>query len=222
MPAANTPDQGDELEGGPELVGRAGLVAEVRALLADGRSVLLVGPADVGKTAIAHAVAPEFRELAVVDPLAHVHSREAARIRRGLERGACYLAAARTLDRAALGAVRRIAFWFTNVRVPPLTHAPMRRLVDLAFEQRALPAGVAGAVWQDRLIQLAAGRPGRALAAIETAALLWKQRGALPSADFVYLESRIRRAAVEGGRAPDAIAVPGIAGTLRTRDDTGD
>lgn len=185
-----------------ELLGRAQLLTQVSELLAQGQSVLLCGPEDIGKTALIQALmAGRADGPIVVDPLAHLHSHDAARIRRALERGACHLAATRSLDRAYLGAVRRIAFWFTVVRVPPLTRTVMDHLIDAQCATDGLTPELATPRWRHTVHRLADGRPGRAVAIIRTAAALRGSHGTLPSPEVAYIEVCVRRAGLSDGGA---------------------
>lgn len=84
------------------LVGRGALLAEIRASLHQRRSVLLVGPQDIGKTAIIGAISGH--DVTILDPFERVSARRAARVRRAMDRGTVFIAAARSLDRKRLAA----------------------------------------------------------------------------------------------------------------------
>jgi hypothetical protein len=174
------------------LPGRERLLAEVRRLLRRRQDVLLVGPAGVGKTAVIRALART--DVVVIDPFEDITSHRAAAIRRALTRRTLHLAAARSLDRRRLGAVRRIAFWFTVVPVPPL---PPRWIARLALTRwRAGPLGVADCPdgWVQGVVCLARGRPGLALEIVRSAELASAERGTVPSPAAAFIAARVRGA----------------------------
>jgi hypothetical protein len=187
------------------LLGRDRLVAEVNALLHAGQNILLVGPRDVGKSALIHALGA--RAVVVIDPFERVSPHLAARIRRAMGRGTVHLAAARTLDRAHLGAVRRIIFWFTVVRVPPLTEHWMQRLVRRECLAWDLGPDVATPPWVRTVSRLARGRPGLALAMVRVAAAMYATRGALPSPAVACIEANIERAEARAWRRTTSVGV---------------
>jgi hypothetical protein len=179
------------------LLGRGALLQGIEALLHNRHNVLLVGPPDVGKTALVQAVS--CRDLALIDPFEGVSVHLAARIRRAMGRGTVHLAAARTLDRRILGAVRRIAFWFTVVQVPPLTDRWMQPLAAREYAALRLPVDLITPRWTSAVLRLARGRPGLALAIVRSAATIRAVRGALPSPASAYIEARMRRAGLLDG-----------------------
>jgi ABC-type branched-subunit amino acid transport system ATPase component len=83
------------------LLGRRALLGSVRQLLVDGKSVLLVGPAGIGKTALIRCLTPNG--VMVIDPFERVSAHRAARVRRGMERGTLVVGAARTPKGVDLG-----------------------------------------------------------------------------------------------------------------------
>jgi len=172
-----------------ELLGRDALLRAIRRQLRKRENVLLCGPADVGKTAVIQALAP--REYVVLDPFEGVTPHLAARIRRAIYRGTPHLAAARSLDRGYLGAVRRIAFWFTVVSVPPLGGRWMARLLARECRRLGLPSEAMSPRWTDAVLRLARGRPGLAIAMVRAAAAVREAKGALPSPDVAFIEARI-------------------------------
>ena len=177
-------------EVGRALHGRQHLTDEVTGLLARGDHVLLVGPAEIGKTALIEALASPAT---VLDPFEHVSPRLAAQIRRAMDRGTQFIAAARTLDRRRLGAVRRIAWRFTTLHVPPLNGRPMRHLVVAECARLGLPSEQATVAWIDSILHLARGRPGVALMTVGVAARIRAATNTLPSAPAAYIEALVAR-----------------------------
>jgi hypothetical protein len=150
------------------LVGRDPLVSEVTARLETGENVLLVGAEDVGKSAVARlALSRVRRRVELIDPFERIATRHAGAIRRALERDVTHLAAGRSLDRHRMGAVRRIAFWFSVVRVPPLVPSATVTLLSLIIERRGLDPP--SDEWFARAARVARGLPGRAIAIAEIA-----------------------------------------------------
>jgi hypothetical protein len=172
------------------------MLEDIAELLSAGQNVLLCGPSGVGKTALIAAL--ERRDIIVIDPFEHVHSRLAARIRRTIYRGAVHLGATTSLDRAHLGAVRRIAFWFTVVRVPPISALWMRRLILRQCRDAQIPDTTATPSWRRAVLRLARGRPGMAMAMVDEAAAVYRRKGALSSPDAAYIEARLRMVAGSG------------------------
>ena len=187
------------VRGGPTLLGRDRLLTEVDELLGREQNVILFGPAGIGKTTLIKALPP--RDLVVIDPFERVSSHLAARIRRSIGRGTLHIVATRSLDRRELGAVRRIAFWFTVVAVPPLPPHLIERLVRREWQAAQLPAKVLTTTWLRAVIRLSAGRPGVALAVAQAAADRFAARGVLPSPPATYIEARL--SAFAGGNRLD-------------------
>jgi hypothetical protein len=174
------------------LLGRGDTIRRVKDLGEAGRSVLLVGPEGVGKSAIIAAVADSG--WLVVDPLERTTSRRASDIRRGLDRGRVYLAAARQLDRAVLGSVGRILWRFSILRVRELPTRLIRRIIAT---QLAMVSEVAASeAWTKDVVHLAQGRPGAAIAMAQFADAWRHAHGSWPSApliDAVLREQAARR-----------------------------
>ena len=169
-----------------ELCGRRPLLRTVADLISRRRSVLLVGGAGIGKSALVNALRCD--ELLIVDPFEHISTQRAWRIRRAMDGGMVCLAAARTLDRATLGAVGRIAWRFETVRVPPLASAWIRRLVV----QECCRTGIDRLVtpeWATDAVALAAGRPGIALNVVQAAARLHNHGAPVVAVASAYLAS---------------------------------
>ena len=161
------------------LVGRERLVARVAARLERGESVLLVGPAGIGKSALAAALARPG--VVVVDPFERISTRRAGRLRRALDRGAPVLGAGRSPRLDALGRAGRIAWRLAVVRVPPLPAPAMREVI-----RRALDAGTEGraappARWLAEAARAARGRPGHGVALAGAAAAAWRRDGRWPA-----------------------------------------
>lgn len=180
------------------LVGRRDVVRRVRDLLARDQSVLLAGPAGVGKSAIIGAL--EWPASLVVDPFERVSRQKAAAIRRGMDRGCVYLAAARSLDRAAAGCVGRIAWRMTTVRVPPLPARAVRTLILRAVVASGVTRSAVEEAWLTAAVRAARGIPGRALGLAESTAAHWRQTGRLLSPALGI--TRALAASVGGGPGP--------------------
>jgi hypothetical protein len=175
-----------------ELLGRDDLLEQVAGLLREGKNVALVGPRDIGKTALIGALT--VPEVVVVDPFEQVHSHLAARIRRAIYRRTVHLIAVRSLERGQLGAVRRIMFWFTEVRVPPLTPYWMRQVIRHEWARAGLAPELLAPVWSRGVMRLARGRPGLAVAMVRVAAAARRAKGTIPSPDAACIEARIGQA----------------------------
>ena len=177
-----------------QLLGRADLLEQVRTLLSHGHNVLLFGPPDVGKSAIIHAldVAGAIAGISTIDPFARIAPHRAGEIRRAMDlRGAQFIAATRSLDRGQLGAVRRIAWRFTNVRVLPLADRPMRQLIENACVEYGLTSALP-ADWSKSAAGLASGRPGVALSIVGAAAEIRTSKGRLPSPNAAFVVARMK------------------------------
>lgn len=183
------------------LLGRASVLAAVHDFMARQHNVVLLGPRDVGKTAIIQAIIATMSpcNLFVLDPFTGVSPHSAGQIRRIMERGIPCIAATRTLDRAEMGAVRRLAFRFTTVRVPPLSAHWIKRLLSAAYDQQ-LNDTVVPSEWTNAIVRLAEGRPGLALALVHAARRWRDQRGVLPSPSTAYIEASIHRVELFRGR----------------------
>jgi hypothetical protein len=174
------------MSGPTDLLGRDTLVREVRLALIADRSVLLYGPEGVGKSAIVSAVGLD--RVVVIDPFERITRRQAAEIRRALDRGFVYLAAARAAQRRQLGAVGRILWRFLLVRVRELPDAVVKRLVvrelGTASDYGPEPA------WLAETVALARGRPGFAVEMARFAAQWKSRRGYLPMPAFAFAAMR--------------------------------
>jgi hypothetical protein len=193
--AANPPGRlRDDREGAScELLGRAALIKEIKELLRLDRNVLLFGLAGVGKTALIDALRGVVgaRAIVVLDPFEHVTPRVAATVRRGMDRGTRYLAATRSLGRAELGAVRRIAWRFETVRVRPLEGHALARFIRRECEIAGLPPILCAPAWQRAIAQLTDGRPGLVLATLRAGICGWRRRGVLASPQAAYIEAMV-------------------------------
>ncbi len=163
----------------PPLVGRDRLVARVAARLARGESVLLVGPAGIGKSAVVAALARPG--LVVVDPFEGIATRLAGRLRRALDRGAPVLGAGRSAKREALGHAGRIAWRLAVVRVPPLPAPAMRAVIRQALDAATGGRAAPPARWLTEAARVARGRPGHGVALAQAAAAGWRRDGRWPA-----------------------------------------
>jgi hypothetical protein len=164
------------------LIGRGTLVREVRAELAAGRSVLLFGPSGVGKTAVVAATATSA--VTVLDPFERVTSMAACRIRRGMDHGQVFLAAACTSDRREIGHVGRILWRMRMMRVRALDPLEMRRLLERHLQgarvaTQDLPVG-----WRHEAVAAADGLPGHLLMLADVAIDRRNRLGAWPAPGF--------------------------------------
>ena len=185
------------------LLGRVDLLEHIRALLSHGHNVLLFGPADVGKSAIIRELeaAGVTARISIIDPFSRVTPRRAAEIRRAMDlHGAQFVAASRSLDRRELGAVRRIVWRFTNVRVTPLPDRLIRRLMLGGTADLGVDGGIPAA-WAKTAAPLARGCPGVALAIVRAAMELASASGKLPSANLAYVIARMKVAHLTGENA---------------------
>jgi hypothetical protein len=167
------------------LIGREKVVHEAEAYLSARRSVLLVGPAGSGKTAVITQIQREG--LLVVDPFAHITSPRASALRRALDRGAVVVGAARSLDRKETGHVGRIAWRFDRVYLRPLLPRDIRRIVRGTLDAEGAPDLAPDRHWMSEAIEVAAGLPGRAVSLASVAAARWRQRGALVPPRFALV-----------------------------------
>ena len=180
----------------PGLLGRDDLLARLNELVHDEQHVLLWGPRGIGKTALIAALSPHAAT--IIDPFEHMHSRQAARVLRAMDRGTQFLAASRSLDRAQLGAVRRFAWRFTTVRVPVLSRLSMRRVVRRECERTRLPVSLVTEAWVRAALRLAKGCPGAAIALVRAASDRYASTGRLPSPSAAQIEVRVRQAGFTG------------------------
>lgn len=150
------------------LVGRGQILEIVADYLAAGRSVLLTGPTGIGKSALIQALATPG--VTTIDPFERVTPARAARLRRSLDRGAVCLAAASTRDRRVIGAVGRILWRFTTVRIPPLPPAAIRTIIAERFHADGWDVRHLDRQWVRKARAAARGRPGYALAIATRAA----------------------------------------------------
>jgi hypothetical protein len=173
------------------LLGRGELIEEIESLLDRRRSVMLVGPPEVGKTALITAL--DRSDVMTLDPLERVSAHYAARIRRAMDRDVLCLAAVRSLNRAHLGSVRRIAFRFVTIQVRPLPPACMRSLIGGECDAAGMSGDVSTASWMRAAVEVARGRPGVALAIVRETARMWTESARTPTPAAAYLEASIRR-----------------------------
>jgi len=171
-----------------DLVGRDALLREMAAHLTLGRSVLLFGPEGVGKTAVIQAGA--VPGLTIVDPFEHVSTVAAFRIRRAMDRGAVFLAAARTTDRRVLGHVGRVLWRMRTMRVMPLTAAEIRLVIERQLARAQIETGTLPPGWLNAAAAEAAGLPGQAILLVGAAARRWRATGAWPPPGFALAVAR--------------------------------
>lgn len=174
-----------------QLLGRRSLLKTIEQLLVCRRSVLLVGPADIGKSALIQSLS--LNDVMVIDPFERISAHRAARIRRAMDRGLAVIGAARNLHRASLGRVGRIIWRFTTVRVPRLPGASMRRLVQNACALERIPANLITSDWLRAVTNVAQGRPGVGLIIVQHAAAI-REGTRLPAAATAYLQAEFQRA----------------------------
>lgn len=170
------------------LHGREALVRDVRSLLTAGKSVLLFGPEAIGKSAIIAAVADG--DITVIDPFDHVTRQHAYELRRAFDRGAIVVAASCSSQRRDIGAVGRILWRFTRVRVRELADAALRCVLLDELGPFGHDVDIA---WVREVVALAHGRPGY-VKAMGQVARVWKDHhGYLPLPAFAF--ARIREEA---------------------------
>lgn len=167
-----------------ELLGRDALVRQVIESLAAGHSVLLFGPEGIGKSAVVAAVPGDH---VIVDPFEHVSRQAASRMRRALDRGTIYLGATRATNRKALGAVGRILWRFSMIRVRELPDSILGRIVTIEV-RRSIPDFERA--WVRDLVALAKGRPGFAVTMARFAIQWHRRHGYLPMASLVFAATR--------------------------------
>ena len=173
------------MPGDRDLHGQQEVLRHVRELLAAGRSVLLLGPEAIGKSTLIAAMADNAHT--VIDPFDHISRQRACEFRRALDRGSVILAAARTLERHQLGAVGRILWRFTIVRVRPLSPHALRRIL---LDELGSFGHDAEAGWIRDIVALAQGRPGFASAMGRFAQIWRNQHGYLPMPEFAFATVR--------------------------------
>jgi hypothetical protein len=183
-----------------DLLGRARLLREVEAQLYQRRNVLLVGPRDVGKSALIGAL--DTSALLIVDPFERITTHRAWRIRRALDHGAVCIAAARTLDRAQLGHVRRIAYRFVTVRVPPLPNLLIGRLLARALVAARVPQQLVSHQWIKAAVSVTRGRPGVAFAIVKEAAAEFERTGRLPIPAVAFVQASFSEMTAGAESAP--------------------
>jgi hypothetical protein len=175
-----------------------GRFAELEAVthhLMNGRSILLVGPDDIGKSAIASAVT--VPGVTRRDPLASVTRKDASQLRLSLDRGAVVLATSRTSSARAIGAVRRILWRFRILTVRPLPAVAIRLVLrDVLIDDERLLRQVP-ARWWTEAIEAADGRPGYAVAIARAALDEWATHGRIASPGLAMIDHRIARAMAE-------------------------
>jgi len=171
------------------LRGRDAELAEVMSALQAGQSVLLFGPEAVGKSAIARTVASA--NILLLDPFEHVSGHRAHRVLHWLDQGRVAVATSRTRRRSDIGAVGRVLWRFTPVRVEPLSRAWIRQILwdilGLALHRsQALPSS-----WWSQAIAASRGRPGYAAAIATGTARALDASGRVPSPHLVLLDARL-------------------------------
>ena len=169
------------------LLGRASLLQEVEQLLAQGQSVLLVGPEGIGKTAL---IEPLRRPagVTVIDPFAQVSGARAAAIRRAMDRGAVFLAAARSRDRKTIGRVGRVLWRMRTVRVRPLCPRMIKYLLVRTLMLHCVARDEVAARWVYEAASLVDGRPGYAVGLVMCASTWRETHGGLPVPGFAFVD----------------------------------
>jgi hypothetical protein len=169
------------------LIGRRALIDLASREVARGTSLLLVGPAGVGKTALAAAIT-RGASVEIVDPFERVSRARAVRLRQHLDRGVTVVGATTSLERRVLGAVGRILWRFQIVRVPPLPPGAMRRLILRDLDGHGI-RGAVEASWLRDLVRVSAGLPGRGHTLAAAAAEYWRQAGQWPTPAWALVEA---------------------------------
>ena len=160
------------------LIGRAAVLQEVKEHLAARRSVLLVGPAGSGKTAIIKEIRPAEGVL-VVDPFARITTPRAAALRRALDRGATVLGAARSVNPSEMGHVGRVSWRLNRVYLRPLPPRDIRRILRGTLAAQVGPELPLARQWISEAVDTAEGLPGRAVALASVVAARWRKCGTL-------------------------------------------
>lgn len=171
-----------------DLLGRDALIDQVRESVAAGRSVLLFGPEGIGKTAVIGAIAREG--LAIVDPFEHISIQRACRMRRALDRGVVYLGAARVARGRELGAVGRIMWRFSTMRVRELPDSIIQRIVIREVRACGDADAKPEAAWVHKIATLTRGRPGFAIDMARFAAGWMRQHGYWPMPAVAFAATR--------------------------------
>jgi hypothetical protein len=167
-------------------------VEAVGVELQSGRSVLLVGPEAIGKSAIAQAFATP--EVILLDPFEHVGRLAAKRLRQRLDRGHVAVATARSHLVRDIGAVGRILWQFRTLRVRPLQAGSIHQiLIDTLHQEGASPLYLPDSWWAEA-IAAAGGRPGYAVAIGRDTARALAESGRWPSPGLVVIDYRIAHA----------------------------
>jgi hypothetical protein len=171
-----------------DLLGRDELIRQVTEGLSAGRSVLLYGPEGIGKSAIVSTVAVDG--VVIIDPFQGITRQQACQIRRALDHGAVYLGAARVAERRELGAVGRILWRFSMLRVRELSDGVMRHIVTGELGIADARPAAREREWVAEIVALAQGRPGFATA-MARFAVEWRSRhGYLPMPAFACAATR--------------------------------
>lgn len=174
---------------GERLRGRERELDAVASDLRLNRSVLLVGPASIGKSAIARAVTSPG--VILLDPFERVGRLDAGRLRQRLDRGHVALATARERSVRDIGAVGRVLWRFHTIVVPPLAAISIRQiLVDVFSESRTRP-GVMPSAWWTEAIAAADGRPGLAVLIARVTVRSLARTGRWPTPGLIVIDHRI-------------------------------
>jgi hypothetical protein len=161
------------------------VVEEMRRWIARGTSVVLIGPAGVGKSTLIETVAPPGT--LIIDPFRHITNHRAAAIRRALDRGRLCLAAARSLQRSATGHAGRISWRFIPITVPLTSPAVLRRHAAMAMLRLGIDAADARAALPD-ILRVARGRAAYAAAVICAMTEYWQRHLPPPAPTTLLLQ----------------------------------
>lgn len=170
-----------------DLLGRAVLVRQVADTLAAGRSVLLYGPEGIGKSAIISAVTAG--DVVVADPFEHITRRQACQMRRALDRGVVHLGATRAGSKRGLGAVGRILWRFSGIRVRELPDPVLGRIVMRELRQSEADIDPERP-WLREIVAFARGRPGFATAMARFAVDWHRRHRYLPMPALAFAATR--------------------------------